>query len=142
MDKYSYNSELVKAVFEKDSSSYNLDDWKFLAEFHEYHHRKWIETSLSLIRDTQLHRLAFDKLYKHFIARFGALPSRKKIKGLLSLTRGRPPKKVEHERIRKLIFPLKEIGMTDEKALEHLIHNNMIEEMDIRTFRRIKNKRK
>jgi hypothetical protein len=139
MDKYSYDSEFVKEIFNKDLDLYDIDDWRFLAEFNEYHHRRWIETSLSLLKDNLQHRLAYEKLYKHFLKRFGILPSRKKLKGLLNQTRGRPPKQLEHERIRKLIYPLKENGMTDEKALEYLISIDIIGEIDIRTFRRIKN---
>ena len=139
MHKYSYDSEVVKTIFSKDSVDYDIDDWKFLAEFHRHYHEQWIEIALSLAKDNQLHKLSFYKLYKHFIKRFWGLPSRKKIKGLLNLTRGRPTKKQEYERIRKLIIPLKKKGMTDAKAMEYLISINVIPEMDSRTFSRIKN---
>jgi hypothetical protein len=139
MNEYSYDSEKVKGIFKKDPELYELEDWRFLAEFHEHHHREWIDISLSLLKDAQTSKLAFNKLHNHFIKRFGMLPSRVKAKGLLSLTRGRPKKVIEHQRIRELIFRLKDLGMTDAKAMEYLISNNLIDEMDSRNFSRIKN---
>ena len=141
MNKYSYDSEFLKSIFERDSSSYNIDDWKFLAEFHEHHHSQWMDISISILKEAQTTKLAFNKLYSHVIKRFGMLPTRLKAKGLLNLTRGRPRKTIEHERIRGLILELKESGMTDTESMEQLISNNLIDEMDSRTFRRIKNGR-
>lgn len=51
MDKYSYDSHVVRELFRKDESTYSLDDWKFLAEFHEYHHGQWIDIAMSLLKE-------------------------------------------------------------------------------------------
>ncbi len=142
MDKYSYDSDVVKELFRREESTYSLDDWKFLAEFHEYHHGQWIDIAMSLLKEELSTRSAFEKLYKNFLARFGFLPTRRKLKGLLNLTRGRPRKDVERTEIKKQIDKMKLEGFTNSECLEELINRGLLKpDTDMRTFTRIKNGR-
>jgi hypothetical protein len=49
MKKFSYDSDSVIELFKKDPELYEFEDWKFLAEFHEYHHGIWIENAMMLL---------------------------------------------------------------------------------------------
>ncbi len=140
MNEYSYDSEKVKDILKKDPELYELDDWKFLAQFHEYHHGIWIENAMTFLKEKLQIDQAYEKLHKHFLVRFGSLPKRGKRKGLLDQTKGRPTKYREHLYIRSFIEQLKEKGFTDEQVLSELIRLNVVpEKTDIRTIRRIKN---
>ncbi len=142
MNEYSYDSEKVKDILKKDPELYELDDWKFLAQFHEYHHGIWIENAMTFLKEKLQIDQAYEKLHKHFLVRFGSLPKRGKRKGLLDQTKGRPTKYREHEYIRSLIQPLKAWGLTDEEVMDVLISQGSLPaKIDIRTFRRIKNGR-
>lgn len=136
MHKLSYDSPEIKLLHEKSRDSYTVDDWKLLAEFHEYHHAEWIEEAMHLLKQFQEIQIAYKKLASHFSKRIGLLPSRKKVRGLLNATRGRPRKTKEHEQQRDLIMKYKSLGMTDEKALQEMINTGY--EMEMRTFRRRK----
>lgn len=139
MEKLSYDSPEIKQLFEKSRDKYTITDWQLLAEFHEYHHQHWINTSLSLIKEALDYRSAYDKLYSHFIKKFGLLPSRVKLKGLLNATRGRPRKTTEHKMIREFINAQKSLGMKDEDVLQEL--HNLNYQIDMRQYSRIKNGR-
>lgn len=137
MDKLSYDSPEIKLLHEKNRDSYTVDEWKLLAEFHEYHHGEWIEEAKYVLKQLLEIQIAYKKLENHYFKRFGLLPSRKKVRGLLNATRGRPRRTKEHEHLRNLIMVYKSRGMKDENALQEL--HNQGHKMDIRTFRRIKN---
>lgn len=142
MSIFSYDSEKVIELFKKDLELYELEDWKFLAKFHEYHHGIWIENAMIFLKEKLIIDQAYEKLNKHFLVRFGSLPKRGKRKGLLDRTKGRPTKHREHQYIRSCIEPLKEKGFTDEQVLSELINLDVVpENTDIRTIRRIKNGR-
>jgi hypothetical protein len=139
MNKFSYDSEKVKDIFKKDLELYELEDWKFLAEFHEYHHGIWIENAMTFFKEKLIIDQAYEKLHKHFLVRFGSLPKRGKRNGLLDRTKGRPTKYREHQFIRSLMPPFKDAGFTDEKMLAEFIKLKLLpEKTDIRTLRRIK----
>lgn len=140
MNNFSYDSERVIEFFKKDLECYELEDWKFLAEFHEYHHEAWIKNALMILKERLIIDEAYEKLHKHFLVRFGSLPKRDKRKGLLDRTKGRPTKYREHQYIKSCIEQLKERSFTDEQVLSELIKLNVVpEKTDIRTIRRIKN---
>ena len=140
MNRYSYDSETVKEIFSREESTYSADDWKFLAEFHQYHHREWIEISMALLKDDLSSKIAYDKLHKHFLVRFGLLPKRIKVKGLLNAVRGRPRKDKEREAIKVMIAEMKLRGLKDSDCLDELISRGILHgNTDIRTFTRIKN---
>lgn len=142
MNNFSYESDKVIELFKKDLELYGLEDWKFLAKFHEYHHGIWIENAMAFLKERLIVDQAYEKLHKHFLVRFGSLPKRGKRKGLLDQTKGRPTKYREHQYIRSFIKPMKEEGFTDEQVLSEMIKLNVVpEKTDIRTIRRIKNGR-
>lgn len=139
MNKFSYDSDRVIELFKKSPELYELEDWRFLAEFHEHHHGIWIENAMMFLREKLQIDQAYEKLHKHFLVRFGSLPKRVKRKGLLDRTKGRPTKHREHQHIRSFIGPMKDKGFTDEQVLSELIKLNLVpEKTDIRTLRRIK----
>jgi hypothetical protein len=128
MNNFSYESDKVIELFKKDLELYGLEDWKFLAKFHEYHHGIWIENAMAFLKERLIVDQAYEKLHKHFLVRFGSLPKRGKRKGLLDQTKGRPTKYREHQYIRSFIKPMKEEGFTDEQVLSEMIKLNVVPE--------------